>query len=954
MSQYQTLQFNDQRQQQINTSIGLQSIKTANINNNNEYNVQQFHTISANKGNMQNQKRSMSNPKGQANVYMNSRLKNNLEKFDLTANGQNKKGRSKSRRMNPHKTLDGTIEQYGIDQRQTQAKISIAQQFGYNNNKHNFSYFSNNEQYDKLGIKYNKSQLNNQMVTRKRDRSNILNGNLINLNGINMEEKMSKRYHSKKTQLLNNDANASNNQTILFENQLESNSFINQQPLKVLNQLLVHPLETKTLRNNAQFQTNIPQLSGANIISDRQTQGSRLKKTRNTQVPAYESSIQHTKQAYSSFNQDQSKDRLQQTLNEDSIYSLNNYKVGQEFLDTQIMNSTLNNNDQSPNIKNLTNNANNSLIFVKDSSDAVEENSFQIRKPANIMKPLRNQKKAKSTIRGASIQSVQKSNQNNPQSLRQNKINQSQNQFNQKIISGQHDLLRPQSQLTQNLKDSAGSMNSAMTKPKDDYSDKLNLTTQNQPNMMNISTISNNQAKSSFNNSQGGIRIKQTPIRIIRQGNVVKGNQKQDLNMSAQIYQTKQTSENTNKIQTNIQNSYQQDQRILYSQTKHENVSDANELQFENCKLNSFGKSNVASQSASNQLILNKLNSNKSNENSKSIYSNNSNLIGSSFLKNNTLPNKFNMSGNLSKSIIIHHHKNQNLVNTIGRYNDDLYIQDLDDIEEGVDNKLDQDEGNGQEYGFLIENDFIENQESKIYVNSVTNTGMKNQDSPMKSSMLHNKQIRDHSASQISGQTEATSFYHQNQSKAFVPISSAAKNFSYQSNIMNHTAQRDNQSSFMRIDLISTSFDKQNQIQDDTSQTQVQRKTLSSQNALLSLLSQDDFTKMRQDIHNHIDKIGGKIDEIAASEEEEDQYQDQLSTSNRIAQDQVIDDDEQVILTSFRGYEKKSIGKGINNNNMSDNAYQDDSGKHSHQIEDFDSYNGLEESPRQNTKYMKS
>lgn len=39
---------------------------------------------------------------------------------------------------------------------------------------------------------------------------------------------------------------------------------------------------------------------------------------------------------------------------------------------------------------------------------------------------------------------------------------------------------------------------------------------------------------------------------------------------------------------------------------------------------------------------------------------------------------------------------------------------------------------------------------------------------------------------------------------------------------------------------------------------------------LLNLLSQDDFTKLKQDIHIHIDKLGGKIDEIAASEEEED------------------------------------------------------------------------------------
>jgi hypothetical protein len=35
------------------------------------------------------------------------------------------------------------------------------------------------------------------------------------------------------------------------------------------------------------------------------------------------------------------------------------------------------------------------------------------------------------------------------------------------------------------------------------------------------------------------------------------------------------------------------------------------------------------------------------------------------------------------------------------------------------------------------------------------------------------------------------------------------------------------------------------------------------------MLSQDDFTKLKQDIHTHIEKFGGKIEEIAASEEDE-------------------------------------------------------------------------------------
>lgn len=124
---------------------------------------------------------------------------------------------------------------------------------------------------------------------------------------------------------------------------------------------------------------------------------------------------------------------------------------------------------------------------------------------------------------------------------------------------------------------------------------------------------------------------------------------------------------------------------------------------------------------------------------------------------------------------------------------------------------------------------------------------------------------------------------------------------------------------------------------------------MSGSNALLSLLSQDDFAKLKQDIHTHIDKIGGQIDEIAASEEEEDgqsnrQRQNRYSlprgqyskaemmirpgqpsharnlTNNFIEEDQPIgeieednaaiieeihdDDDDGVILTSYRGYEK--------------------------------------------------
>ena len=60
-------------------------------------------------------------------------------------------------------------------------------------------------------------------------------------------------------------------------------------------------------------------------------------------------------------------------------------------------------------------------------------------------------------------------------------------------------------------------------------------------------------------------------------------------------------------------------------------------------------------------------------------------------------------------------------------------------------------------------------------------------------------------------------------------------------------------------------------------------------NALLSLMSQDDFTRLKNEIHTHIDKIGGKIEEIPASEEEDhgDQNDNLL----------IEDDDEQVVLT---------------------------------------------------------
>lgn len=85
---------------------------------------------------------------------------------------------------------------------------------------------------------------------------------------------------------------------------------------------------------------------------------------------------------------------------------------------------------------------------------------------------------------------------------------------------------------------------------------------------------------------------------------------------------------------------------------------------------------------------------------------------------------------------------------------------------------------------------------------------------------------------------------------------------------------------------------------------------MSGSNALLSLLSQDDFQKLKHEIHNHIDKIGGKIEEIAASDEEDEA----MGTSSRQAPSGCTEDDDDVILTSYR--EKRPVmgnsGRNVN------------------------------------------
>lgn len=94
----------------------------------------------------------------------------------------------------------------------------------------------------------------------------------------------------------------------------------------------------------------------------------------------------------------------------------------------------------------------------------------------------------------------------------------------------------------------------------------------------------------------------------------------------------------------------------------------------------------------------------------------------------------------------------------------------------------------------------------------------------------------------------------------------------------------------------------------------LRKTTGSGSNALLSLLSQDDFHKLKQEIHNHIDKIGGKIEEIAASDEEEDEN----GSSKRDPRPETADDenegalddedDDNVILTSARGLRRPGTG----------------------------------------------
>jgi len=94
----------------------------------------------------------------------------------------------------------------------------------------------------------------------------------------------------------------------------------------------------------------------------------------------------------------------------------------------------------------------------------------------------------------------------------------------------------------------------------------------------------------------------------------------------------------------------------------------------------------------------------------------------------------------------------------------------------------------------------------------------------------------------VSDKTQFTSQYNnQCQSKAFVPNQAANKYQSFQSGVLNNTNGKLNKSSLLEI---NASLEKL----EDKKKTDI-----SGQNALLSLLSQDDFAKLNKEIHNRFD-----------------------------------------------------------------------------------------------------
>ena len=68
---------------------------------------------------------------------------------------------------------------------------------------------------------------------------------------------------------------------------------------------------------------------------------------------------------------------------------------------------------------------------------------------------------------------------------------------------------------------------------------------------------------------------------------------------------------------------------------------------------------------------------------------------------------------NLSKSIVLHHNKLNSLLSTVGRYNDIIGRQDIDNVDENDEEYL-EDQG---DYDGLVNNDSIDNRAAKQQAN---------------------------------------------------------------------------------------------------------------------------------------------------------------------------------------------------------------------------------------------
>eukprot|EP00347_Sterkiella_histriomuscorum_P006812 403351337 len=1102
-SNYQTIQQNDNKNfsNHLNTSgnIIIQGNNRQQQQQKYDQNLlaQQFNTISVGKGTSQG-KRSMSNTRGITSTmpglngpYMNSRVKQQQQQttLELNFNNNSKKARSKSRRINPHKTLETGLDSYNQFEtnRQTQMRMALASKLGYTSNKHNDSYQQSmpgeryTEAIQQIAIKNPQSQIS---ISRSKGRPSILkdcDSNKIQVTSqvkpqsssnqrSKLEiDKISQRYNLKKPII----DQQSNNNTYQLDDLNSSN--INgptnlikinstQQQQKNQNQFKISGEATVESANQDQvklYQTISTISDQANIgtINSRQSQGSRLKKTRNNFVPGYESSLINNKNmtsqhAYNSFIQNQnghsslSQEKLiidqQQTIIQDeSIYSVGAYKGIDQ--DDQRLHHDISLIDQSPNINKkhlepirgkILNDSSNviqgfgesknerSQIFFNPNNQNFLSGHNMIQKNFNI-KPIANSKRAKSTLRNFTKQSNQskKSTQSGSNKIQNNAsstgrpdkvITLSQNQIDRSnLIQSKLEILRPQSQLNNNshVKQSqitVGSFNNSVNqqfqqqqKSKYDYNDLLMNQTMQQLSGKNNSQSVNHTQKINLNHSsQSGSQVQQ----IMQKG--VSGNrQEEGLNLSAQIYQSN-IGQNSHQNNTAFSiNSANNKIHLSNTQQIQNGINDNNlhhDLSFDDYNSNQNEISQIMN-GTQNHLTLNHTHSD--NTQILKSYGNLTDTSGTSQIKKISKFGKLSQAvasfanrDHLSKSIIVHHATKKTQNNMLSRYNDDLFIQDLN----GDDEDCQENAQNQSAYGFLIEKDHEVDYEMRVA--NQANDILKTQESPVKSVILNkNGNIRDHSTSQISGQTEATSFYNQIQSKNFVPISSAAKNFSYQSNLIGnnskHNQIRDDKSSLMHLDLYSTSFDNTNTLdrtQENQSYAQQRKTIMSGSNALLSLLSQDDFTKLKQDIHNHIDKIGGQIDEIAASEEDDENAQ-----SNRQKQQQKLDrqkanltnnfmditgsdngniiddvsdlnanddsgndrqiteemapldddDDDDVILTSYRGYNKNE--EKMRRKGKQDNKLNKGESKNSNE-QDFDSYRGMEESPRQNTKYIKT